>query len=277
MADYNVNDHALTHTAYWTAAVRALEHARPDRLFSDPWAQALAGEIGAAWIAGRTPESVVPIVLRTRYFDDFLLRIVEQYPIRQVVMLAAGLDTRAYRLPWPAGTRFFELDQAELLAYKAHVLQMAGANPAGALHSIPIDLSSDWPAALRQHGFDPAHPAVWMLEGFLFYLAEADLVKILDGVCQLAAPGSWLGFDCINSLVLTSPYTRKWVEMQAAQGAPWIGALDDPLGFLAERGWKADMTQAGAPEADHGRWTLPVFPVLMPGMPHNWYVTARKA
>ena len=277
MADYNVNDHALTHTAYWTAAVRALEHARPDRLFSDPWAQALAGEIGAAWIAGRTPESVVPIVLRTRYFDDFLLRIVEQYPIRQIVMLAAGLDTRAYRLPWPAGMRFFELDQAELLAYKGQMLGMAGAKPAGERQTIGIDLSSDWPAALRQHGFDPAHPAVWMLEGFLFYLAEADLVKILDGVCQLAAPGSWLGFDCINSLVLTSPYTRKWVEMQAAQGAPWIGALDDPLGFLAERGWKADMTQAGAPEADHGRWTLPVFPVLMPGMPHNWYVTARKA
>ena len=147
MADYNVNDHALTHTAYWTAAVRALEHARPDRLFFDPWAQALAGEIGAAWIAGRTPESVVPIVLRTRYFDDFLLRIVEQYPIRQIVMLAAGLDTRAYRLPWPAGMRFFELDQAELLAYKGQMLGMTGAKPAGERQTIGIDLSSDWPAA----------------------------------------------------------------------------------------------------------------------------------
>jgi methyltransferase (TIGR00027 family) len=276
MADYNVNDHALTHTAYWTAAVRALEHARPDRLFSDPWAQVLAGEVGAAWIAQRTPESVVPIVLRTRYFDDFLLRIVEQPDLHQAVMLATGLDTRPYRLQWPQGMRFFELDQAEVLAYKAQVLGMAGAKPAGERQAIPIDLSSDWQAALLQHGFDPAQPAVWMLEGFLFYLADADLVKILDAVCKLAAPGSWLGFDCINSLVLSSSFTRKWVEMQAAQGAPWTGTLDDPLGFLSQRGWKANVSQAGAPEANHGRWTLPVLPVLMAQMPHNWYVTAQK-
>ena len=92
----------------------------------------------------------------------------------------------------------------------------------------------------------------------------------------MAAPGSWLGFDIINSLVLSSPYTRKWVEMQAQEGAPWIGALDDPLGFLAARGWKASVSQAGEPEANHGRWRLPVLPVLMPDMPHNWYVTAQK-
>jgi len=277
MREFNRSGQSLGATAYWTAAVRALEHERADRLFFDPWAKALAGEIGAAWMAERSPESVVPIILRTRFFDDFLLRIVEHYVIHQVVLLAAGLDTRAYRLQWPQGMRFFELDQAEVMAYKEQVLGMAGAKPAGVRQSIPINLSGDWQAALLQHGFDPAQPAVWMLEGFLFYLAEADLVKILDAVCKLAAPGSWLGFDCINSLVLSSPYTLKWVDMQAAQGAPWIGALDDPLGFLAARGWKADMTQAGAPEADHGRWTLPVLPVLMPGMPHNWYVTARKA
>ncbi len=276
MAENNANKQTLGNTAYWTAAVRALEYERADRLFSDPWAQTLAGEVGAAWMAERSPESVVPIILRTRYFDDFLLRIVEQYPIRQVVMLAAGLDTRAYRLTWPQGMRFFELDQAELLAYKEQVLGITGAKPAGERQAIPIDLSGDWQSALLQHGFDPAQPAVWMLEGFLFYLADADLVKILDAVCQLAAPGSWLGFDCINSLVLSSPFTRKWVEMQAAQGAPWIGALDDPLGFLAERGWKANVTQAGAPEANHGRWTLPVLPTLMAEMPHNWYVTAWK-
>ena len=159
----NRSGQSLGATAYWAAAVRALEHERADRLFSNPWAKALAGEVGAAWIAERSPESVVPIILRTRYFDDFLLRIVEQCPIRQVVMLAAGLDTWAYRLPWPQGMRFFELDQAEVLAYKEQVLGMTGAKSAGARQSIAIDLSGDWQAALLKFGFDPAQPAAWML------------------------------------------------------------------------------------------------------------------
>ncbi len=231
MTAHNVNDHALGNTAFWTAAVRALEHERPDHLFSDPWAQALAGEVGAAWIAQRTAESVVPIILRTRYFDDFLLRIAEQENIRQVVMLAAGLDTRAYRLAWPEGMRFFELDQEAVLGYKAHILGMAGASPAGELQRIAVDLTGDWQAALLKSGFDPAQPAAWLLEGFLFYISTESLVRILDEVCQA---------------------------------------------FLAQRGWKPNVTQAGAPEANHGRWTLPVLPVLMPGMPHNWYVTAQK-
>ena len=227
-------------------------------------------------MAGRTAESVAPIVLRTRYFDDFLLRIANNEGIRQLVTLAAGLDTRAYRLAWPVGMRFFELDQEQVLAYKEQVLAMAGAKPAGELKSIPIDLTGGWQEALVERGFNPAQPAGWLLEGFLFYISNESLVRILDEVCRMAAPGSWLGFDCVNSLVLNSPYTRKWVEMQAQEGAPWIGTLDDPIGFLAERGWKASVSQAGEPEAHHGRWTLPVLPVLMPNMPHNWYVTARK-
>lgn len=98
-------------TAFWTAAVRAMENTRADRLFADPWAEALTGEVGAAWMADRTPESVIPIVLRTRYFDDFLLRVAGETSVRQFVLPAAGLDTRAFRLDWPAGTRLFELDQ----------------------------------------------------------------------------------------------------------------------------------------------------------------------
>lgn len=276
MADSHANAQTLSNTAFWTAAVRALEHQRPDRLFADPWAQALAGQVGAAWMAGRPPESVVPIILRTRYFDDFLLRIVEQGRVRQVIMLAAGLDTRAYRLAWPEGTRFFELDQENVLDYKAHVLGSAGAKPAGELHSIGNDLKGDWQTPLLNSGFDPEQPAVWLLEGFLFYLPNNVLENILNVVCEIAAPGSWLGFDCINSLVLTSPLTRKWVEMQAQQGAPWIGSLDDPIGFLAARGWLATVSQAGEPGANFGRWTLPALPVLLPNMPHNWYVTAQK-
>ena len=266
----------LSATAYWTAAVRALETERADSLFQDPWARQLAGETGAAWLIERTPESVVPIVLRTRYFDDALQQIAHQDGIRQVVILAAGLDTRAYRLAWPGGMRFYELDQANVLGYKAHVLGMTGAKPSGERHSLAVDLTSRWQDVLLKSGFDPAQPAGWLLEGFLFYISNANLVSILDEVCKLAAPGSWMGFDIVNSLVLTSPYTRKWVEMQAQAGAPWIGTLDDPLGFLSTRGWRGSLSQAGAADANHGRWTLPVIPVGMPEMPHNWYVTAWK-
>ena len=92
----------------------------------------------------------------------------------------------------------------------------------------------------------------------------------------MSTPDSWLGFYIINSITLTSPYTRQWIEMQAQSGAPWIGTLDDPVGFLAARGWQASLSQAGAAGANYGRWHLPIIPVSMPDMPHNWFVTAQK-
>lgn len=270
-------------TAHWTASVRALESEREDRLFSDPWAAALAGPEGQAWITSRTPDSVLPIVLRTRYFDDFLQRITREHSIRQVVLLAAGLDTRAFRLPWPAQTHLFELDQPAVLAYKEQVLQAAGAQPGCARTAIPADLTQPWQQSLvagfdtaQPKGFNPAQPSGWLLEGFLFYLPNESLTRILTEVSALAAPGSWLGFDIINTHVLTSPWTKAWVEMQARSGAAWVGTLDDPLTFLAGLGWKAGLTQAGAEDANHGRWRLPVIPTRMPDMPHNWYVTAFK-
>lgn len=268
---------SLASTARWTAAVRASENERSDRLFADPWAVTLAGEEGMAWLVQRSPDSVIPIVLRTRFFDDFLQRITSQQSLKQIVLLAAGLDTRAFRLAWPAGTQLFELDQADVLQYKEQTLRSVGALPACERRTIPVDLTDDWQTALLQVGFDPGLPSGWLLEGFLFYLPNERIARILDEVNNLAASGSWLGFDTINSVVLTSPLTRPWVDMQASCGAPWIGSLDDPKAFLEERGWKVVLSQAGQPEANHGRWKLPVIPVTLPDMPHNWYVVAQKA
>lgn len=266
----------LASTAHWTAAVRALESTRPDRLFNDPWAEALAGETGRVWMDQRTPESVIPIILRTRYFDDFLERTTRQVSLQQVVLVGAGLDTRAYRLKWPPGTRLFELDQPGLLAYKEQVLLATGAQPACQRQAVGADLTEPWQEKLLQRDFDPLRPTLWLLEGFLFYLSNTDLESVLDQVTHLAAAGSWAGFDVVNNLVYSSPFTLKWVEMQAKAGAPWISWLDDPHSFLAERGWRASLSQAGAPEANFGRWNLPVIPTELPGMPHNWYVTAEK-
>ena len=267
----------LASTAHWTAAVRAMENDRADRLFADPWAAALAGEQGAVWLAQRPADSVIPIVLRTRFFDDFLKRLTSEEAIQQIVLLAAGLDTRAFRLTWPVGTQVFELDQPAVLQYKEQVLRSLDALPACGRISIEVDLTSTWQAALVQAGFDPGRPSGWLLEGFLFYLPTEHITNILDEVSNLAAPGSWLGFDIINSIVLTSPWTRTWVDMQACYGAPWIGSLDDSPAFLGERGWEVVLSQAGQPEANHGRWKLPIIPVTQPDMPHNWYVVAQKA
>jgi methyltransferase (TIGR00027 family) len=266
----------LESTAYWAAAVRAHESAREDRLFEDPWAKALAGQEGAAWMAQRTPESISPMVLRTRYYDEVLQRLARQHGIRQIVLLAAGLDTRAYRLPWPQGTRFYELDQPAVLGYKEEVLRDAGAQPNCERHAIASDLTTPWQEALVGGGFDPQRPSGWLLEGFLFYLPNEAVSRIIDGVSALAAPGSWMGLDVVNSLVLTSPYTRPWIEMQAKAGAPWIGTMNDPEGFLAACGWQASLTQVGAADANWGRVGRPVPPVKMPNMPHHWLVTARK-
>ncbi len=276
MAERECSNHMLAATACWTAAVRAKESRREDRLFNDPWAQALAGEQGASWIAQRPEDSTITMALRTRYFDDFLEQISGSAEIGQFVLLAAGLDTRAFRLHWPASVCVFEMDQPAVLDYKETVLQSLGATAVCERRIIRKDLSGPWKEALLESGFDPARPSCFLLEGFLFYLSSETATEILDTTTLLSAPGSRLGFDVMNSAMLTSPYTKAWVDMQAQSGAPWIGTMDDPESFLASRGWVAALTQAGQPETNHGRWKFPVLPTRAPNFPHNWWVTAKK-
>lgn len=275
MAEKDAVNQALGATARWTAAARAAESAREDRLFFDQWAEPLAGVEGMAWLQQRGG-NVAAMVIRTRYFDDFLQSAVSSGSIRQVVILAAGLDTRAYRMDWPAGTRMFELDRPEVLLYKQQVLDEAGAQLACERIPVGVDLTGQWQEALLAAEYEPGSPSVWLLEGILFYLPSESIDRILQQVSVHAAPGSRLGFDTINSFTLTSPLTRQWIEMQANAGAPWLGWLDDPEAVLAGLGWQAELTQLGAPDAHFGRWTLPVLPLKMPNMPHSWYVTAIK-
>lgn len=270
-----VGENVLGQTARWTAAARARESARADALLIDPWAEGLAGEVGMAWMAGRPPDSTLPIVLRTRYFDDYLQQVAAE-GVRQFVLLAAGLDTRAYRLNWPKTTTIYEVDQAAVTAYKEAALAKVGAAPRCDRRIVGADLTEPWRAKLLEAGFAEAQPACFLLEGFLFYLPSAELERILDEVATWAAPGSRIGCDVVNSPMLTSSYTKPWLDMQAAAGAPWLGTLDDPPGFLGARGWDVRLTQAGQPDANHGRWNLPVLPTTLPGAPHNWFVTGVK-
>jgi methyltransferase (TIGR00027 family) len=266
----------LESTSCWTAAVRARESAREEHLFNDPWAADLAGPEGLAWIEQRRPDSVLPIILRTRFFDDFLQRITTVVAVRQVVLMAAGLDTRAFRLPWPEQLRWFELDKAPVLEHKEQVMRSALARPNCQRRTIVADLNSTWEKPLIAAGFEPGEPSCWLLEGILFYLSVESLTELLERTTHLAAPGSWIGLDIVNSLTLSSPMTKPWVEMQAQSGAPWIGTMDDPQGFLAALQWNAKLISPGDPEANFGRWPYPAIPATMPGMPHLWFVTAWK-
>jgi methyltransferase (TIGR00027 family) len=267
----------LAATACWTASVRARENQRDDRLFSDPWAQSLSGEQGAAWIALRSEDSTLPIVLRTRFFDDFLLNIAAEQRIHQFVIMAAGLDTRAYRLSWPQGIQIYELDQPAVLDYKEKILDSLAAHPACVRHSVPADLTGSWQEALIRSGFNPDERSCWLLEGLLFYLPDITILKLIEAITILTPLGSWLAFDTINSAMLTSRWTKAWVEMQAEWGAPWIGCMDDPRNTLSSYGWTSTLTQAGQPDANFGRWSLPIVPTELPDFPHNWYVTACKS
>ena len=276
MPDKTTHDHLLESTARWTAGVRARESLREDRLINDPWAAALAGKEGTEWVEHQSGDALAPIILRTRFFDDFLQRITFQYAIQQVVLMAAGLDTRAFRLTWPEQTRLFELDQPQVLKYKEQILSHAGTQPTCERKTIEVDLTGPWQEILIKSGFDQQQPSGWLLEGFLFYLPNESVRRILDEVTSLATSGSWIGFDIINSVMLTSPWTRQWIEMQANSGAPWIGTMDDPEEFLTTRGWETSVTQAGEKDANYGRWPYPVMSHMIPDMPHNWFVTAQK-
>jgi methyltransferase (TIGR00027 family) len=195
---------AVASTGLLVAAIRANESTREDRLFNDPYAEKLAGETGRAILAAAITEageqSTVQIVVRTRFLDDALLRATGA--TRQVVILAAGMDARAYRLPWPDGTTVYELDQPAVIDAKADIL--ADDQPRCRRVAIGVDLANDWPAALRAGGFDPQRPTTWLIEGLLQYLDASAVRTMFDRVNALSAAGSALLYDVVGQTLLES-------------------------------------------------------------------------
>jgi len=216
-------------------------------------------------------------VIRTKFFDDFLLHATREHEIRQVVILASGMDTRAFRLTWPAHTRLFEIDQSELLLQKRQLLASVGASVTCWHRSIGADLvEGPWSATLMRTGFDPHQKSVWLIEGLLPYLSESAVLHLLDRVTALSAPGSRFGFTTANGEMLTSPATHIWVKSMAEMGIPWLSAMDDPEALLAKRGWVATAVQLGEESANFDRWPYPVVPRSVPNFPRSWLVTAVK-
>jgi methyltransferase (TIGR00027 family) len=234
-------------TARMMAAMRARESERPDRLFEDVWAARLAGPEAFARVdAQLTPQDQAYVAVRTKFFDDFF----RQHPLPQVVLLAAGLDTRAYRLPWPAQTSLYELDQPEVMAYKTTLLQEAVAPCQH--HLLAADLTQPWAERLLAAGYRPEQPSIWLMEGLLMYLTAAQVGELLATVSQLATVGSWLGLDVVNVSSLTYEPYRGYFQF----------GCDHPTELLAPYGWQARVSQPGEPAVNCGRypWLDPVTP-----------------
>ncbi|MER7015707.1 SAM-dependent methyltransferase [Saccharopolyspora sp. NPDC000359] len=249
-------------TALMVAAARALESARADRLVDDPYAGALARCAGApvptaeSDFSPRFRDAVGYIGLRSRVLDDFLTRAATD-GIAQAVVLASGLDTRAYRLAWPPGFELFEIDQPRVLAYKDEVLAAEGAEPRCARRAAGVDLRDDWPAALREIGFDPARRTAWVAEGLLLYLDAATERSLVRRVTENSAPGSRIA---VEDLVTKRSALLDDESVQASQH--WGVNLDElvsqedrpePEVLLAEHGWTAEREEFSSAARRYGR------------------------
>lgn len=184
-------------TATMAAAARAMATRGDRSRFEDPFAEPLVRAVGVDFLTrlatgAETPGDLAGQVwidiaeIRGRFYDEFFL----EAGLPQVVILAAGLDSRVYRLPWPAGTVVYELDQPRVLEFKTRTLAGLGAEPTADRRVVGADLRDDWPAALRAAGFDPARPTAWSAEGLLGYLPPEAQDRLLDTITELSAPGS---------------------------------------------------------------------------------------
>lgn len=226
-------------TAFWIAAARARETARADRLFEDPLADLLAGEIGYTMLDRQPENTFLPV--RTRFFDDVLLAARWA---RQIVLLGAGMDTRAYRLALPAHTVVYEIDQPGSLTAKDEILSGAGATPVCDRRTVEVDLRDDWPAALRDSGFEPRQPTVWLAEGLLFYLDSSTVDSLLTRAAGLSPAGAEFAADVFGTglLRLDSMADRR----------PFC--TDEPAELLRRGGWPScTLTEPGQSRANYGR------------------------
>ena len=205
-------------TATMVAASRALASREPDPLLDDRFAEPLVRAVGHPFFT-RMLDGQIPLdgddspmtmqqrreqmTVRTRFFDDFLTTATAG-GIRQAVILAAGLDARAYRLAWPAGTVVFEVDQPEVIAFKTDTLAGIGAEPTADRRTVSVDLRDDWPKALGDKGFDVAAPTAWIAEGLLPYLPPEAQDRLLDHITALSAPGSRLATENITDMAVFS-------------------------------------------------------------------------
>ncbi|MFD3334800.1 class I SAM-dependent methyltransferase [Streptomyces sp. NPDC058700] len=262
-------------TALLVAAARAIETHRHDSLAQDAYAEHFvrAAPACADWpvrIEDVPDGDANPLWgrfaryfgLRTRVLDDFLLRSVRT-DVRQVVLLGAGLDTRAFRLDWPSDLVVFEIDRAAVLAFKQRVLTDLSAAPKVKRVPVPVDLRADWATALTTVGFDPAVPSVWLAEGLLFYLPSSAETNLIDTVDRLAGGGSALAFEAkLEKDLLAYRDSTIYTATREQIGIDLLHLFDtgprpDSAGDLTAKGWTTSTRTPFDFTRRHGRGPLP--------------------
>ena len=272
-------------TAVMVAAARARETESADPLIRDPYARALVAGAGAGMWENFLDDSVAERIksadpeiaaifenmlgyqaVRTHFFDAFFAGAVAA-GIRQVVILASGLDSRAYRLEWPAGTVVYEIDQPKVLEYKAAALAKCGAEPTAVRREVPIDLRQDWPAALTAVGFDPGAPTAWLAEGLLMYLPAEAQDGLFEQITTLSAPGSRLSVEAIrhHDEERRERMRERWQKMADDIGIERnVDIADltyndpdraDATEWLGAHGWDASGTSSTDEMRRLNRWT----------------------
>ncbi|OBH26957.1 SAM-dependent methyltransferase [Mycobacterium sp. E342] len=295
-------------TALGVASARAAETRSENPLIRDPFAQVFLDAAGdGVWNWHSAPqlpaelveaEPELPLQMRamvgymasrTAFFDDFF-RAATDAGIRQAVILAAGLDARAWRLPWPDGGCVYELDQPRVLDFKLSTLTEHGARPSCHRVAVPVDLRHDWPAALRQAGFDPSKPSVWSAEGLMPYLPAAAQELLFDRVHQLTAPGSRVAVEALGPRFLDPELRAKRRERMdrvralMARVAPdrevprtdelWYFEEREDVGdWFRRHGWDVTVTPSAELMAGYDRAAPKEVEDLVPG---NLFVAAQR-
>ncbi|MFJ3327451.1 class I SAM-dependent methyltransferase [Streptomyces griseus] len=263
-------------TALLVAAARAIETHRPDSLARDAYAEHFvrAAPASTGWPVHprEVPDGDTNPLwgrfaryfgLRTRVLDDFLLRSAHAGNARQVVLLGAGLDSRAFRLDWPPGCVVFEVDREEVLAFKHQVLGGLSAVSKAARVPVPMDLRDDWAGALPGAGFDPAAPSIWLVEGLLFYLPPAAETYLIDTVDGLSAAGSALAFEVkLEKDLLAYRDSPLYTATRQQIGIDLLDLFDreprpDSAGRLTDHGWSTSVRTPFDFTRLHGRGPMP--------------------
>jgi methyltransferase (TIGR00027 family) len=260
-------------TATMVAASRALASDPAHQLIDDPFAAPLVRAVGIDFftrlIDGDLPAHDDPhldpqrmaegMAVRTRFFDDFFANAARG-GVRQAVILAAGLDARAYRLPWPAGTVVYEIDLPEVIDFKTTTLAGLGAEPTAQRRTVAIDLRDDWPTALRDAGFDSDQPAAWIAEGLLVYLPPTAQDALFDSITALSAPGSRLATEFLpDTSVFSDERSMAFQERWRAEGVGinfnelvFHGQRSHVVEYLMTYGWQVSSRTTGQLHADNG-------------------------
>jgi methyltransferase (TIGR00027 family) len=259
-------------TATAVAASRATASQGPNALLDDPWAEPLVRAVGVDTFVKLVDGELIAddgpllnrramnqqIAVRTRYFDDFFTAATAS-GIRQAVVLASGLDTRAYRLTWPAGTVVYEIDQPAVIAFKTKTLADLGAEPTAVRRTVAIDLRDDWPEALRQAGFDLSAPTAWSAEGLLVYLPPEAQDRLFDNITALSAPGSQVATEHMDMTGLPDDWADKLTERTKRIGSGinlaelfYPGERNSAADYLASHGWQNAIRTTAEAYASNG-------------------------